>query len=89
MTGTFFHIDFGHFLGHGKKKLGFMRDREPFILSNELHYFLKHFCMVNMREKTDAKKNEEQPSSRQGQKRDSVFNEDIHLQFQGNVGSVP
>ena len=49
MTGTFFHIDFGHFLGHGKKKLGFSRDREPFILSNELHYFLKYFCQVDVR----------------------------------------
>ena len=48
-SGTFFHIDFGHFLGHGKKKLGFLRDREPFILSNELHYFLKYFCLINVR----------------------------------------
>jgi len=32
-TGKFFHIDFGHFLGHAKQKLGFKRDREPFILS--------------------------------------------------------
>ena len=58
MTGTFFHIDFGHFLGHNKsiKKLGFVRDREPFILSNELHYFLKNFCLIGVREKTDNKK---------------------------------
>lgn len=35
-SGKFFHIDFGHFLGHGKKKNGFSRDREPFILSKEL-----------------------------------------------------
>ena len=42
-TGKFFHIDFGHFLGHGKAKLGFKRDREPFILSSEMQYFLKYF----------------------------------------------
>lgn len=50
-TGKFFHIDFGHFLGWGKKKLGFLRDREPFILSNELHYFLKYFCQIDIRPK--------------------------------------
>lgn len=48
-SGTFFHIDFGHFLGWGKKKLGFLRDREPFILSNEMHYFLKNFCQLDCR----------------------------------------
>ena len=48
-TGTFFHIDFGHFLGWGKKKIGFLRDREPFILSNEMHYFLKNFCQIDCR----------------------------------------
>ena len=42
-TGKFFHIDFGHFLGHAKVKLGFKRDREPFILSQELRFFLRHF----------------------------------------------
>ena len=49
LTGKFFHIDFGHFLGHGKSKMGFLRDREPFILSNELHYFLKYFCCIEPR----------------------------------------
>jgi len=53
-SGTFFHIDFGHFLGHGKSKMGFKRDREPFILSNELHYFLKHFCEIEVRLKKDS-----------------------------------
>ena len=27
-----FHIDFGHFLGHFKKKLGIKRERVPFVL---------------------------------------------------------
>ena len=48
-TGKFFHIDFGHFLGHGKHKLGFNRDREPFIFSDELHYFLKYFSEVEIK----------------------------------------
>lgn len=43
LTGHFFHIDFGHFLNHCKWKLGFKRDREPFIFSKEMHYL-----MVNM-----------------------------------------
>ena len=48
LSGTFFHIDFGHFLGECKqiKAIGFKRDREPFILSNELHYMLKNFCLI-------------------------------------------
>ena len=53
MSGTFFHIDFGHFLGNGKKQLGFTRDREPFILSNELNYFLKNFCLIEAKDVTD------------------------------------
>jgi len=53
-TGAFFHIDFGHFLGWGKKKLGFLRDREPFILSNEMHYFLKNFCQIDCRPASDS-----------------------------------
>ena len=28
------------------KGIGFKRDREPFILSNELHYMLKNFCLI-------------------------------------------
>jgi hypothetical protein len=53
-TGKFFHIDFGHFLGHCKVKLGFKRDREPFILSNELMYFLRHFNQIAVKEVSNA-----------------------------------
>jgi phosphatidylinositol kinase/protein kinase (PI-3 family) len=31
--GTFFHIDFGHFLGNIKKKLGIKRETAPFIFT--------------------------------------------------------
>ena len=34
-----FHIDFGHFLDHRKKKFGFQRERVPFVLT-------EHFCRV-------------------------------------------
>ena len=43
LTGQFFHIDFGHFLDHCKHKVGFKRDREPFIFSREMNYL-----MINM-----------------------------------------
>ena len=57
-TGIFFHIDFGHFLGSAKfiKKIGFKRDREPFILSNELNYMLKYFCLIEPVEVTEEEK---------------------------------
>jgi len=47
-TGKFFHIDFGHFLDHYKVMLGVKRDREPFILSNELRFFLGHFYEIKV-----------------------------------------
>lgn len=46
-TGQFFHIDFGHFLNHCKSFKGlFVRDREPFIYSPELHFLLTNFQRV-------------------------------------------
>ncbi|GMH94167.1 hypothetical protein TrST_g4028 [Triparma strigata] len=32
-TGEIFHIDFGHFLGNFKKKLGFKREKAPFVFT--------------------------------------------------------
>ena len=64
-TGMFFHIDFGHFLGAAKKKLGFKRDREPFILSNELHYMLKYFCLIEPVEVTEEELAKRGNSSKQ------------------------
>jgi len=44
-TGKFFHIDFGHWLNHPKHFFNGMikRDREPFIFSKEMQYFMNHF----------------------------------------------
>ncbi|KAH8038388.1 hypothetical protein HPB51_001502 [Rhipicephalus microplus] len=33
--GSIFHIDFGHFLGHFKKKFGINRERVPFVLTED------------------------------------------------------
>jgi len=39
---TFFHIDFGHILGHKKSKFGFKREIEPFIYLKEMHNLIKY-----------------------------------------------
>ncbi len=38
--GHFLHIDFGHFLGNVKKKLGFNREKDPFVFTTEIAYFV-------------------------------------------------
>lgn len=38
--GNFLHIDFGHFLGNVKKKFGFKRERDPFVFTKEIAYFV-------------------------------------------------
>jgi hypothetical protein len=49
----FFHIDFGHFLDACKFKFGVKRDREPFILSDELNFFLKKLKCLGAKDVTD------------------------------------
>ncbi|KAL3117853.1 hypothetical protein niasHT_006285 [Heterodera trifolii] len=38
--GRIFHIDFGHFLGHTKRKLGINRERTEFILTDHFLYVI-------------------------------------------------
>jgi len=38
--GNIFHIDFGHFLGHFKKKFGINRERVPFVLTEDFLYVI-------------------------------------------------
>ena len=40
IEGNFLHIDFGHFLGHVKSKFGIKRERDPFVLTPEIAYFI-------------------------------------------------
>ncbi|KAL3995265.1 Phosphatidylinositol 3- and 4-kinase family protein [Acanthocheilonema viteae] len=50
--GRLFHIDFGHFLGHHKKKLGINRDRVPFVLTD-------HFLCVIAKGKSNFRDSHE------------------------------
>uniref|UniRef100_A0A915DE63 PI3K/PI4K catalytic domain-containing protein n=1 Tax=Ditylenchus dipsaci TaxID=166011 RepID=A0A915DE63_9BILA len=38
--GRIFHIDFGHFLGHTKRKLGINRERTEFVLTDHFLYVI-------------------------------------------------
>jgi phosphatidylinositol-4,5-bisphosphate 3-kinase catalytic subunit alpha/beta/delta len=38
--GRLFHIDFGHFLGHYKKKLGMDREKAPFVFTPQFAHVL-------------------------------------------------
>ena len=40
--GQIFHIDFGHFLGHYKKKFGISRERVPFVLPDHFIYAISN-----------------------------------------------
>ena len=41
-SGHFFHIDFGHFLGNFKSKMGINRERSPFVFTPEMAEVIKH-----------------------------------------------
>jgi len=44
--GHLFHIDFGHFLGHVKTKFGIKRERDPFVFSADMAYFVNGKSIV-------------------------------------------
>ena len=39
-NGELFYIDFGHFLGHFKYKMGIKRERAPFVFTRQFQYVL-------------------------------------------------
>ncbi|TYZ61557.1 hypothetical protein PybrP1_010116 [[Pythium] brassicae (nom. inval.)] len=39
-SGRYFHIDFGHFLGHFKYQMGIRRERTPFVFTKEMAHVL-------------------------------------------------
>ncbi|XP_053331098.1 phosphatidylinositol 4,5-bisphosphate 3-kinase catalytic subunit delta isoform-like [Spea bombifrons] len=41
-SGQLFHIDFGHFLGHFKTKLGIKRERVPFVLTHDFVHVIQN-----------------------------------------------
>lgn len=40
VEGNFLHIDFGHFLENKKSKFGYLRERDPFVFTPEIAYFV-------------------------------------------------
>jgi phosphatidylinositol-4,5-bisphosphate 3-kinase catalytic subunit alpha/beta/delta len=40
IEGNFLHIDFGHFLENKKEKFGYRRERDPFVFTPEIAYFV-------------------------------------------------
>lgn len=38
--GNFFHIDFGHFMGNFKQKMGFKREKAPFFFTDDMRYVM-------------------------------------------------
>jgi phosphatidylinositol-4,5-bisphosphate 3-kinase len=40
VEGNFLHIDFGHFLENKKSKFGYKRERDPFVFTPEIAYFV-------------------------------------------------
>ncbi|XP_015248798.1 PREDICTED: phosphatidylinositol 4,5-bisphosphate 3-kinase catalytic subunit alpha isoform [Cyprinodon variegatus] len=42
--GQLFHIDFGHFLDHKKKKFGYKRERVPFVLTQDFLIVISKGC---------------------------------------------
>ncbi|CAL6001396.1 5-bisphosphate_3-kinase catalytic subunit alpha/beta/delta [Hexamita inflata] len=41
--GHFFHIDFGHFMGHFKKKYGIEREKAPFFYTPDMEYVMREY----------------------------------------------
>ena len=39
--GRYFHVDFGHFLGHFKSKFGVKRERSAFVFTPQMHYVMR------------------------------------------------
>jgi phosphatidylinositol-4,5-bisphosphate 3-kinase catalytic subunit alpha/beta/delta len=62
--GVFFHIDFGHFLGNWKYKLGVCRERTKFVFTPEMAHVMgkrksprfKHFEAICLEAITAARK---------------------------------
>ena len=54
--GNYLHIDFGHFLGNVKKKFGIKRERDPFVFSKEIAYFINGGPLTKNKSKIRVKR---------------------------------
>ena len=79
--GNFLHIDFGHFLGVKKKKFGIQRERDPFVLTREIAYFINGGSLSKKSERkltnVNRKISEEQ--------RHEIFEEEHIKMFQSSM----
>lgn len=70
IEGNFLHIDFGHFLGNIKSKFGYARERDPFVLTPEIAYFINggplKFKWYDRRQKVIEKFNQNKPHDARG-----------------------
>ena len=55
VEGNFLHIDFGHFLENKKEKFGYKREKDPFVFTPEIAYFINDGKSLS---KDTKKKNE-------------------------------
>ena len=55
--GHFLHIDFGHFLENKKEKFGYKREKDPFVFTPEIAYFINgQSCYKETGKKQQPKK---------------------------------
>ena len=74
-TGTLLHIDFGHILGDKKKKFGIERERDPFVLTREMAFFINEAQRVFTKKK--YKKNATVPNDRSdGEEEEDLLKDD-------------
>lgn len=45
--GNFFHIDFGHFMGNFKSKMGIKREKAPFFFTDDMKFVMTEYDNLN------------------------------------------
>jgi len=63
VEGNFLHIDFGHFLENKKSKFGFKRERDPFVFTPEIAYFVNGQSL-NKKQKNNKEQFQNEPITR-------------------------
>lgn len=90
--GNLFHIDFGHFLGNVKKKFGIKRERDPFVFTGEMAYFINGGPLNKNQAKTQKERKEQMKDFEKNVDEDEVqqtFNQSIKADSKGFGFSIP